>query len=205
METSLLTALIAFGRNSIGLVTRPYETCRRIVEKSHPFELLYVGTLLTLYFVLASLVKVARFRPFLLTRQLVVLAAAAALTYCFVVALFWLVGRLVGGTGKLRGLAILWGYSLLPTALWFFVTSVLYVLLPPPRTTSVQGVVFSVFFLVFSVTLFFWKATITYLSLRFGLRLDLARILVVLVVSIPILALYSIGMYRVGIFRIPFL
>lgn len=115
------------------------------------------------------------------------------------------VGLLVGGTGKLRGLALLWGYSLIPTVIWFFVTSLLYIVLPPPRTSSVQGVLFSIFFLVFSITLFFWKATITYLTLRFGLRLDLSRILVVLVVTIPLLVLYSIGMFRLGIFRIPFI
>ena len=205
MEISLIVALVDFGRNIIGLVTRPYETCRRIVEKGNPLELTYVGTVLALYFILASLVKVASFRPFLLTRQFFVLAAAAGVTYCLVVAIFWGIGRLVGSAGKLKGLAVLWGYSLLPTVIWFFVTSLLYVLLPPPRTTSVRGVMFSVLFLVFSVTLFLWKSTIAYLSLRFGLRLGLGKILLVLAGALPILGLYSYGMYRFGIFRIPFL
>jgi len=205
METSLIVALVGFGRNVIGLVTRPYETCRRIVERENPLELLYVGLALALYFVLASLVKVASFRPFLLTRQYMVLAGAVGVTYCLAVLLFWMVGRLVGSSGKLKGLAVLWGYSLLPTVIWFFVTSLLYVLLPPPRTTSVQGILFSVLFLVFSVTLFLWKATIAYLSLRFGLRVGLGKILVVLALSLPILAVYSFGMYRLGIFKIPFI
>lgn len=205
METFLIVALVDFGRNIIGLVTRPYETCRRIVEKANLLELVYVGAVLALYFVLASLVKVASFRPFLLTRQFFVLAGAAGVTYCLVVAIFWGIGRLVGASGKLRGLAVLWGYSLIPTVIWFFVTSVLYVLLPPPRTTSIRGVIFSVLFLVFSITLFLWKTTIAYLSLRFGLRLGLGKILVVLAGALPILGLYSYSMYRVGIFKIPFL
>jgi hypothetical protein len=205
METSLIVALVSFGRNIIGLVTRPYETCRRIAEKANPWELTYVGVVLTLYFVLASLVKIAGFRPFLLTRQFIVLAGAAGVTYCLVVGLFWGIGRLVCISGRLKSLAVLWGYSLLPTALWFFVTSILYVLLPPPRTTSMQGILFSVLFLVFSITLFLWKMTIAYLSLRFGLRVGLGKILVVLAVALPVLGAYSYGMYRLGIFRIPFI
>ena len=205
METFLIVALVSFGRNIIGLVTHPYETCRRIVEKGNPLELTYVVMVLALYFILASLVKVASFRPFLLTRQFFVLVGAAGITYCLVVAIFWGIGRLVGASGKLKGLAVLWGYSLIPTVIWFFVTSVLYVLLPPPRTTSIRGVIFSVLFLVFSITLFLWKTTIAYLSLRFGLRLGLGKIFVVLAGALPILGLYSYGMYRVGIFKIPFL
>lgn len=205
METLLVVALVSFGRNIIGLVTRPYETCRRIVEKGSLLELLYVGSVLVLYFILASVVKIASFRPFLLTRQFIVLAGAAFITYCLAVALFWGIGRLIRAPGKPKGLALLWGYSLIPTSVWFFVTSLLYVLLPPPRTTSVQGILFSVLFLVFSITLFLWKITIAYLTLRFGLKLDLGKILFVSVTAVPLLALYSIGMYRLGIFRIPFI
>ncbi|MCX6793849.1 MAG: YIP1 family protein [Candidatus Gottesmanbacteria bacterium] len=183
METSLIVALVDFGRNVIGLVTRPYETCRRIVDRGGFGELLYVAILLAMYFAFASLVKVAAFRPFLLSRQFIVLSAATGTTYIFVVCLFWTAGKLVGAQGKFKGLAVLWGYSLLETLMWFLATSILYVLLPPPRTTSTAGVAFSILFLIFSATLFFWKATIAYLTLRFGLRLNLGKILIVLALT----------------------
>jgi len=205
METSLIVALSAFFQNCIGLVTRPYETCRKIADHGGFGELVYIAILLILYFSIATLVKVASFQPFLLTRQFLVLAAATGVTYMIAVALFWTAGKLAGAQGKLKGLAVLWGYSLLPTLSWFLITSVLYIVLPPPRTTSFAGLLFSALFLVFSLVLFFWKATITYLTLRFGLRLDLGKILVVLAISLPILTGYSFGMYRLGIFRIPFL
>lgn len=205
MEMSFIVALSAFFKNIVGLVTRPYETCRRIVDRGGYGELTFVGGLLAIYFAIASVVKVAAFRPFLLTRQFIVLSAAAGLTYLLAVALFWTAGKMVGAQGKLKGLVVLWGYSLVPTLAWFLATSLLYVLLPPPRTTSTAGVTFSILFLVFSLVLFFWKATIAYLALRFGLRLDLKRILVVLSITLPILGLYSYGMFRLGIFRIPFI
>ena len=188
MASSLIVALVAFGRNCIGLVIRPYETCRRIVERANPLELIPIG-------ILIALVKVFNVRSFLY----------ACLTYCLVVGLFWGIGRILGWRGTVRGLAILWGYSLLPTTLWFFVTSLLYVLLPPPRTTSVQGVIFSLLFLIFSTTLLCWKGTITYLTLRFGLKVGLGKILMVLAITIPILIVYSACLYRLGIFRIPFI
>jgi hypothetical protein len=205
MEMSLIVALSAFAKNAIGLVIRPYETCRRIVDRGGLGELLYVTILLAVYFAFASLVKVAAFRPFLLTRQFIVLAAATGTTYIFSVSLFWAAGKLVGAEGKFKGLAVSWGYSLLPTLTWFLATSFLYVILPPPRTTSTAGVAFSILFLIFSTTLLFWKATIAYLTLRFGLRLNLGKILIVLTITLPILGLYSYCLYRLGIFRIPFL
>ena len=176
MASSLIVALVAFGRNCIGLVIRPYETCSRIVERANPLELIPIG-------ILIALVKVFNVRSFLY----------ACLTYCLVVGLFWGIGRILGWRGTVRGLAILWGYSLL------------YVLLPPPRTTSVQGVIFSLLFLIFSTTLLCWKGTITYLTLRFGLKVGLGKILMVLAITIPILIVYSACLYRLGIFRIPFI
>ncbi len=64
METWLIVALSAFIKNVIGLVTRPYETCRRIVDRGRMGELVYVAILLSVYFAFASVVKVAAFRPF---------------------------------------------------------------------------------------------------------------------------------------------
>jgi hypothetical protein len=126
-------------------------------------------------------------------------------TYVLVVFLILHVGKLVGARGRLQAILLCWGYTLIPTVLWFLVTSLLYVIIPPPRTQSTAGITFSVLFLSFSTVLFFWKFMLSYLALRFGLRLDLPRIGAVIAISLPIIGLYSALMYRLGIFRIPFL
>ena len=149
--------------------------------------------------------RTAAFRPFLLTKQFILLAGGATAGFALSVLVFWTIGRLVGGRGSIAALALAWAYTLVPTTVWFLATSLLYVLLPPPRTTSVLGITFSIVFLIFSITLFWWKLTLAYLTLRFGLKLDLAKILVVAAFSLPILAAYSVGMYRMGIFKVPFL
>lgn len=201
----LLISLIAFGRTLVGIVARPYETYRRLTDRGTLVELVWVGFLLAFYFSLATIVKTAAFRPFLLTKQFVLLFGGALVGYVVAVAVIWTGGRAVGGKGSLGRVALGWGYTLVPTVVWFLATSILYIVLPPPRTTSVGGIGFSIFFLVFSTVLFGWKIMLSYLTLRFGLRLDLGKIILVVALSLPVLAVYSVFMYRMGIFRIPFL
>jgi hypothetical protein len=161
--------------------------------------------LVSVYFALAAVIRTAAFRPFLLTRQFTLLILATAVTFTLAVTLLWGLSRLFGGKGTLRTVALCWGYSLLPTLTWFLVTSILYVIFPPPRTERLQGILFSIVYLVLSSTLLFWKATLAYLTLRFGMRLDFMRIIAVFALAGPVIVVYSIGMYRLGIFRIPFL
>lgn len=205
MGDALLVAAAVFVRTIVGILLRPYETYRRIIRDASLWELPFIAVLLGMYFALASIVKTASFRPFLLTKQFLLLAGAAGATFLFVVGLMWVVGRIVGGKGQLGKLTIAWGYTLVPTVIWFLATSLLYVALPPPRTTSIAGVAFSLLFLVFSATLFFWKGMLTYLTMRFGLKLDLPRIAVMTAICLPIIGIYSLVMYRMGIFRVPFL
>jgi hypothetical protein len=205
MQQTIASGGLAFGRNIWGIVTRPYETYRRIVNKGSPWEMAFVGVCLVLYFATATIVKTSLFRPFLMTRQFLLLGAATMVTFLLAVSLFWQVGRWFGAKSNFRGLVLGWGYSLVPTLVWFWMTSLLYVALPPPRTTSMPGIVFSIVYLLISATLFFWKIILSYLALRFGLRLNFAKILTVCAIVLPILGLYSFGMYRLGIFRIPFI
>ncbi len=202
---SLLVGGISFGKTIVGLVTRPYETCRQIVSRGTLWELPYIALFLTVYFALASIVKTASFRPFLLTKHFVALGLGAGGGFGLTVGLLWVMGRLAGGEGKIGKLALSWAYTLVPTILWFLTTSLLYVILPPPRTTSVLGILFSIVFLVFSITMLWWKFTLAYLSLRFAQRLDFARIFLVWGGTIPFLGLYSFFLYRWGIFKVPFL
>lgn len=187
MFDQLIISGITFGRSVMGIVVKPYETYRRIIDKGNVWELVYVAVLA--YFLLLSPVKVL----------------AAVATYALVVLAAWFVGQRVGGRGTFKSVALGWGYTMLPTVFWFFMTSLLYIVLPPPRTMSLAGIAFSVLFLVVSATLFFWKLTLGYLTLRFGLKLDLARILVVVAIVGPIVGVWSWGMYRLEIFRVPFL
>ncbi len=201
----ILAAGVSFGRHAAGVVTRPYETYRRIASGATGGELLYLGGILGVYFSLASIVTSTAFRPFLLTKQFVLLGSSAAATYLVAVFSLFFAARLFGGKGRIRSLALSWAYTLLPTVVWFLATSLLSVILPPPRTQSIAGIAFSLVFLVFSATLFWWKLTLAYLALRFSMKLDLAHIALTVAVSSPVIAGWSYLLYRWGIFKVPFI
>ncbi len=205
MVDDFIMGAVVFGQNAWGVVSRPYETYRRLTKQPRYSELLYLGLVLVLYFAAASLVKTASFRPFLLTRQFMALLLGALGGYGLSVGIFYLVGRIVGGKGSLKSLIVGWGYTLLPTVMWFLATSLLYVVLPPPRTQSAAGILFSIVYLAFSLMMLAWKLTLAYLTLRFGLKLDLARIGLVALIALCAWGAYSAGMYSLGVFRIPFL
>jgi hypothetical protein len=205
MIDEIILSGYSFARHVYGVVRHPYETYRDIVDRGKPLELVYIGFLLTVYFALATLVKTSAFRPFLLTKQFIVLSGWVGLTYIVTVGVLWFAGSLLGGKGTFAKVALAWGYTLLPTVCWFLATSVLYVLLPPPRTTRMSGIIFSLVYLVFSAMLLWWKVTLGYLVLRFGLKMDLTKIVVTVVLCLPILGAWSYVMYRMGICKVPFI
>jgi len=197
---------VAFLRSVAGLVTKPYATVRRIADRGTRAELIYIGLMLAVYFGIASAVKVAAFRPFLLTRQFTVLMLGAAVNYAVMVGALWVTGAVIlRARVRLLSLCISWAYTLVPTAVWFFMTSALYIILPPPRTTSLAGLSFSVLFIVVSATLLWWKVTLAYLTARFVFRFDLARIAGLYAVVLPLAVIESVYMYRLGVFTVPFL
>jgi len=196
---------IAFSRHVVGIILKPYQTYRAVAERGKWGELFYILIVILVYFAMSSIVKTASFRPFLLTKQFITLSAGALAGYLFIVGIMGGIGKLWKKGKSAEGLAVAWGYTIIPTALWFFTTSLLYVILPPPRTESFLGVAFSLVYLVISAVLLFWKAELYYLTLRFGLQLDLSKIIGVTTLLIPVLVVYSLFMYKLGIFRVPFL
>jgi hypothetical protein len=201
----LVIALYAFGRSLLGIVFRPYETYRRIVRDGSIWELVYLACVLMLYFAVAAAIKTSLFRPFLLTRHVVALGTVVAVTTLLVAGAIYVAGRMAGGNGGFRQFLVGWAYTLVPTVCWFLATSILYVLIPPPRTARPAGIAFSGLFLLFSVVMLLWKIILSYLAVRFGLRLSLSRILLTVLMAGPVVALYSYTMFRLGIFRVPFI
>ena len=205
MGRTLIVGAIAFGRHVVGIIVRPYETYRHIIDHGESAEFGYLALVLAGFFATAATVKTASFRPFLLTRQFLVLGSATGATFLLAVSLFWLFGRMFGGSGTFKGFSLGWAYTLMPTLVWFWMTSLLYVFFPPPRTQQPLGMAFSFVYLFVSAILLLWKVILSYLSLRFGLQLGLGKILGLSAVVLPILVGYSVGMYKLGIFRIPFI
>lgn len=203
---TLFCLLVIFGRNCIGTFNNPYVTYRKLsAGKVDVRQLIYLFILVISYFIFASLIRIGVRNPFLLTVRFNTLFLGAATGFLgMLLALFYL-GKKAGGQGEIRTMVILWGYSLIPTLFWFFLTSIIYIILPPPRSASIPGRIFSLVFIALSLAILWWKIILYYLTLRFGLKLGLYKITLVSVLAVPLILAYSVSMYKLGIFRIPFL
>lgn len=202
----LLRWFILFVRNSYGVINSPYETYRKLIHKNETLgQSLYILLLCLAYFTFASLVRIGIKNPFILTIQFNKLAILTSLNFLFVAVLLYKIGKLIGGIGSLRNVLLAWSYTLIPTLLWFLITSIIFIFLPPPRTASLPGRIFSILYMGFSLAMLYWKIILYYLTLRFALKLDLIKIIVISFFFGTYVAIYGVLMYRVGIFRIPFI
>lgn len=203
---TLLKLSIFFGRNTIGCINRPYITYRKLSEeRTDVRQTIYIFILAVSYFAFASLLRTGVRNPYLLTVKFNSLLLGGCFGFLASVFLLLVLGRLLGYKGSFKTLFILWAYSLLPTLVWFFLTSFAYLILPPPRTLSIWGKMYSVLFIAFSIALLSWKIILYFLTLRFGLRFGIGKIISISTVLAPFFIAYSVLMYRLGIFRIPFI
>lgn len=203
---SFFRQLVIFSRYVLGCINNPYITYRRLSDsKSSRSHIFFIFFLVFFYFTLTSLIRSGIRNPYLLTYKFNLLTGAFLLGFTGFVCLYYLSGILFQKNPSLKVLIVLWSYSLLPTVFWFFLTSLLYIVIPPPRTFSLLGKIFTIFFTACSIALAIWKAILYYLTLRFGLKFDLVRIIFTTMIIIPLIILYSFKMYQWGIFRIPFI
>lgn len=96
-------------------------------------------------------------------------------------------------------------YSLFPTLIWFLSTSILYIFLPPPRTFSLMGKGFSIFFIAYSLSLLIWKFILVYLAVRFSSKQNFFKIILMIFLYLIWFIPYSILLYQLKFFRIPFI
>jgi hypothetical protein len=201
-----LRLLILFGKTSIGCVNSPYITYRKLAnDKTDARLVVFILLLVILYFAFASLVRTGMHNPYLLTLKFNTLIFGAGIGFMGMIFVLFALGRILDNVTTFKTLFILWSFTLLPTLMWFFFTSFFYLILPPPRTLSILGKLFTLWFVFFTGAVFFWKIILYYLTLRFGLRFDLFKIAAVSLIISPLIVSYSVAMYRLGIFRIPFL
>lgn len=200
----LFKLLLQTVKNVWGSIQTPYVAYRKLLSED-PLQLAIVFSLIGLYFLLVVPIKFHTFHPFLLTINTSRLFSWALGSYLGICLFLYGVGKLFNVYPSWRAVMMCWGYSLIPTLFWFLGTSIFTLILPPPRTTSVQGTAVSLLYLAFSLSLFWWKGILYYLTLRFALKLDLQKIIIVSAFFLPLLAIYSVVLYKIGIFKIPFI
>jgi len=192
MDFSLLTLIITV-RRFIGLLFTPYKTMRTISAEGKRNELTWIYFFSILYFLLSGNVRA----------ELWGIGTMVGLVL-FSVSFFSLLPTTEAIRNKWETLAITWTHTLFPTLLWFYTTFLFYIILPPPRTTSIWGMAFSIFYIAFSASLLAWKLILVYLCIRFSLRAHVYRILFYILIYVTISIPLWVTLYRLGMSRIPF-
>lgn len=188
-----VVSFILFIRRSIGLLFTPYVTMRKISIESTWKESFWVFILIVIYFLITN------------TIHFWVNGLLGASTL-FVMSVLFL--SILPASGvfreRLNRMFVTWSYTLLPTLIWFYSTSLFFFVIPPPRTTSLLGKSFSVIYIALSISLLCWKFILVYLSIRFSLRIHLYRVIYYIVLYLTLSVPLWLFLYNSGISRIPF-
>lgn len=187
--SSLIASLIIVLRRSIQLVFTPYKTMRRISIEKDYLQLFWIGFFIVLYFLIIGFAKILTF--------LVLFLGTVAAMYA--------VGRGWKKVVNISNILFSFGYGLLPTTIWFYLSLALFYLLPPPRTASLQGKIFSVLYVSFSLSLLLWKLILTYLAIRFSLKLGFYSTMFTLILYIVCIFALSYFGFTLGLSRVPFI
>lgn len=198
MVIDLITALVLVIRNFILLIFYPYKTMRKISFEKDYYQLLIIFGLVFLYF---KFIYFLRDKPYPATLIFLIFLFNFFLTVFF----FYFLSKVFEKRLNWKSFVFTFSYSLFPTLIWFLSTSMLYILLPPPRTLSLLGKGFSIFFIAYSLSLLIWKFILVYLAVRFSSKQNFFRILYMIVLYLIWFIPYSILLYNFKLFRIPFI
>lgn len=196
--TNLLASFVIILRRFILLIFFPYKTLRKISQEKDYYQVVIIFFLIFVYFKFAYFL---RDKPY---PALLIFIAFLLIFFCTICFLY-LLSRSLNKKILFSSFVFSFTYSLLPTLIWFISCSLLYIFLPPPRTLSILGKGFSIFFVAFSISLLIWKLILFYLSLRFSSRLGFYRILYIILLYLIWFIPCSIFLYYLKIFRIPFI
>lgn len=193
-----IAAFLLIIRRTILLIFYPYKTMRDIALNGDRSQTILIFIIALLYFLFSYSLRGSIWWGGVVYLVFVLLFIAT-------VTFFYIFSKPFKKETHLRSFIFTFSYTLIPTLFWFISNLILFIILPPPRTMSVLGRGFSIFFIAYSVSLLVWKLILVYLAIRFSSRLGLYRIIYMFLLYTIIFIPLSLLLYYLKIFRIPFI
>lgn len=178
---------------------------RKIALGEDYYQLFIINILIYGYFYLANILRQKTANPIILSSYTLITFIVFFIYFIMTLLFFYYLAQFFKIQRRFSSLLFTFSYGLLPTLIWFLVTSLSYFFLPPPRTHSFFGLSFSYFFIVFSLIILSWKIILFYLSLRFSLKLSFYKVLYFMILYLSWFLPLSFSLYYLKIFRIPFI
>ncbi|PJA55472.1 hypothetical protein CO165_03385 [Candidatus Roizmanbacteria bacterium CG_4_9_14_3_um_filter_33_18] len=198
---NFLASFFVLLKRFILLIISPYKTMRKISYEKDYYQPIIIISLVFIYF---KFIYYLRDKIYPATLIYFLFIINVLLTVIF----FYLLSKLFSNNKKeitFSSFVFTFSYSLFPTIIWFLSTSILYIFLPPPRTFSILGKGFSIFFVAYSMSLLIWKLIIGYLAMRFSSKQNFFKIIYMIILYLIWFIPYSIFLYQFKLFRIPFI
>jgi len=193
-----ISAVLLITRRTILLIFYPYKTMRGIAINGDRTQTIVIFIIVLLYFLFSYSLRGSIWWGGVVYLVFVLLFVITA-------TFFYFFSKPFKKEVYLHSFVSTFAYTLIPTLFWFISNLILFIILPPPRTMSVLGRGFSIFFIAYSVSLLVWKLILVYLALRFSSRLGLYRIIYMFILYTLIFIPLSLLLYYLKIFRIPFI
>lgn len=198
---NLLSSFLLTFNRFVGLILNPYKTMRKISLEKDYYQPVFIIGIIFIYF---KFIYYLRDKIYPATLIYFLFIINVLLTVVF----FYLLSKLFSKNKKeinFSSFLFTFSYSLLPTLIWFLSTSIIFILLPPPRALSFLGKRFTILFVTYSLSLLIWKLILIYLAVRFSSRQNFFRIFYMIVLYLIWFIPYSVFLYQFKIFRIPFI
>jgi len=198
---NFLASFFVLLKRFILLIISPYKTMRKISYEKDYYQPIIIISLVFIYF---KFIYYLRDKIYPATLIYFLFIINVLLTVIF----FYLLSKLFSNNKKeitFSSFVFTFSYSLFPTIIWFLSTSILFIFLPPPRTFSILGKGFSIFFVAYSMSLLIWKLIIGYLAIRFSSKQNFFKIIYMIILYLIWFIPYSIFLYQFKLFRIPFI
>lgn len=198
IAVELATSLILVLRNFFLLIFYPYRTMRKIALTKEIWQTVIIFGMVFIYF---KFVYFLRDDPYPAT----FIFSVFLFNFLITVSFFYFSSKISQSAVNFSSFVFTFSYTLLPTLIWFMTTSILYVALPPPRTLTLLGKAFSLFFTAYSISLLAWKLILFYLAIRFSTKANFFKVLYLLTLYLLWFIPYSLLLYNFKVFRIPFI
>lgn len=195
---SIIATCVLVLQRIVLLILYPYKTMRKIGLERDYGQIMVIALFIYGYLLAVNRVREYSYEPGILFLLTIFHYIASVLFFQFITSIFC-----QNKTVDIKPFLFTLAYAIIPTLIWLGVNSILYYILPPPRTFSMLGKAFSILYISFSIAMLVWKVILQYLAIRFASRMPFYKIMYSLLLYIVIVGPYFFWMYVMKFFRMP--